>query len=185
MKGVIFITAEETVKKWIYISIPILFAVGTLFHFLYDLTDKSLVTGTVAPVNESVWEHTKLLLLPIIGWWTIFYMTKGQKYKININKWFTGMLVSLLAAILSTFFVYYFYTEAFGIELLIADILILLLSDTVGQLLGYHVYKYFAGIRVFITITLAVLIVIAYAFWTVDPPCLPLFFDKAAGKYGT
>lgn len=180
LKGVILITATPNLKKWIYVSIPILFALGTFFHFLYQLSNKSFIAGMISPVNESVWEHSKLLLFPIIAWWTIFYALKGNKYRLNIDKWFTGMLFSLLASILATFFVYYFYTEAFGVELLFVDILILLLSDSVGQLLGYHISKHSRGINVLISISIVVLIFIAYLLWTVNPPHLPLFFDKSS-----
>ena len=32
-------------------------AIGTVGHFLYDLSGKNTFVGYFAPVNESVWEH--------------------------------------------------------------------------------------------------------------------------------
>ncbi len=183
-KGVIFMTSKLSLKKWLYISIPILFAIGSCFHFLFELSGKNPAVGAIAAVNESVWEHSKMLLLPIMGWWFIFYLTKGKKYGIDPRRWFSGMLVSVAAAILTTFLVFYFYTGAFGGECLVVDILLLLLSDAVGQLLGYHVYNYGKGISISLTAAAALLLVVIYLAWTFNPPHLPLFLDEASGKYG-
>lgn len=39
---------------------------GVLFHFVYDLTGESSVVGLFTPVNESTWEHLKLLFFPMV-----------------------------------------------------------------------------------------------------------------------
>ncbi len=179
----IFINNLYPPNKWIFVSIPIIFVVGACFHFLYDLFNKFILMGAIAPVNESVWEHTKMLL-PIMIWWIFLYIIKGKKYSLDINKWFTGMLVSFTASLIFMLFAYYFYTGAFGVEILIVDILILLMSITVGQLLGYTVFMRSKGINVYVTMELVLLIIIVYVVWTLNPPKLPLFFDKEAGKYG-
>ncbi len=179
----IFINNLYPPKKWILVSIPLIFALGTCFHFFYDLFNKFILIGAIAPVNESVWEHTKMLL-PIIIWWIFFYILKGKKYGLDINKWFTGMLVSFAASLIFMMFAYYFYTGAFGVEILIVDILILFISITVGQLLGYIAFMHSKGINVYITMELVLLILIVYVVWTLNPPKLPLFLDKESGKYG-
>lgn len=38
---------------------------GTLLHFLYDLTGQSVVAAPFSAVNESTWEHMKLLFFPM------------------------------------------------------------------------------------------------------------------------
>jgi Family of unknown function (DUF6512) len=35
---------------------------GTLQHFVYGWSGQNALVGLVSPVNESVWEHTKLLV---------------------------------------------------------------------------------------------------------------------------
>lgn len=39
---------------------------GTLNHFLYDWSGKNPVIALFTPVNESVWEHMKLLFFPFL-----------------------------------------------------------------------------------------------------------------------
>lgn len=41
---------------------------GTIMHFVYEWSGKNPVVGLVAPVNESTWEHLKLLFFPALAW---------------------------------------------------------------------------------------------------------------------
>lgn len=162
-------------EKWILLGIPVLFLIGSLLHYLYQLTEKNPLIGLIAPINESVWEHTKMVVLPLIMWWSIFYLTQGQHLDINIDSWFTGLIVSLLAAIFTIPFLYYFYTEAFGVSLLWVDILILLLALAFGQILGLHVLRHNIGISYKQSISIIFFILILYGLFTIHPPKLPLF----------
>ncbi|WP_352418891.1 DUF6512 family protein [Proteiniborus sp.] len=162
----------------------ILFIIGSLMHFLYDLSGKNTIVGLIAPVNESVWEHTKMVLLPVICWWTFYYIIKRKQYKINKNKWFTGALVALLTSIISIPVLHYFYTQSFGVELLVVDIIILFLALLFGQLLGLHFTKHSKGINSNIVILIFVAIIITYIIFTLYPPRIPLFRDSMTGKYG-
>lgn len=171
-------------EKWILIGIPILFLVGSCMHFLYEFTGDNVIIGAIAPVNESVWEHLKMVLLPVILWWTIYYFAAGEINNIDINKWFTGALVALLTALIAIPLLFYFYTRAFGAELLVVDILILFLALLFGQLAGLHFYKYYEGISLIISITIILLIIFLFILFTFYPPHLPLFRDGMTGKYG-
>ena len=50
------------------IGIIIISLVGTLSHFLYDLTNHNKLIGIFAAVNESTWEHIKIALTPTLLW---------------------------------------------------------------------------------------------------------------------
>lgn len=171
-------------EKWILIGIPILFLIGSLMHFLYDFTGNNVIIGTIAPVNESVWEHLKMVLLPVILWWTIYYFAAGEINNIDKNKWFTGALVALLIALITIPLLFYFYTNTFGVELLPVNILILFLALLFGQLAGLHFYKYSEGINSITSISILILIVFIFILFTFYPPHLPLFRDSPTGKYG-
>ena len=41
-------------------------AAGTLLHFVYSWTGNNSIIGLFAPVNESTWEHMKLLYFPML-----------------------------------------------------------------------------------------------------------------------
>jgi hypothetical protein len=40
---------------------------GTLLHFVYGWSGQNALAGLVSPVNESVWEHTKLLVVLVVA----------------------------------------------------------------------------------------------------------------------
>lgn len=64
------------VETYTLIGILVLFFVGSIFHFLYLFTGKCFIVGLFVPINESIFEHTKMVVLPIFLWWTIFYLFK-------------------------------------------------------------------------------------------------------------
>lgn len=41
---------------------------GTIMHFVYEWSGKNPAVGLIAPVNESTWEHLKLLFFPAVIW---------------------------------------------------------------------------------------------------------------------
>lgn len=171
-------------QKWIVIGISVLFLIGLVMHFLYDISSSSTIAGAVAAVNESVWEHLKMVLLPVILWWTIYYLVTGKRNNIDKNRWFTGALISLITALIAIPLLFYFYTEAFGVEVLAVDIIILFLALLFGQLLGLHLYNHSKGISVYISIGIFIALILLFIVFTFCPPHLPLFKDSITGQYG-
>lgn len=72
-----------------------------------------------APVNESIWEHTKLGILPTLFWWC-FYLLFDTNLEITV--WLTGCFVSIITSILVSPILFYFYTQGFGFESIWMDI---------------------------------------------------------------
>lgn len=165
-------------EKWILLGIPILFLVGSIFHYLYQISGKAPFVAFLAPINESVWEHTKMVVLPLILWWSLFYLNQKEQLSLDADAWFSALLVSLLVSILSIPFLYYFYTEAFGVSLLWVDILILLLALALGQLLGLFVLRHPFGLDSKQAIGMILLILVFYCIATLHPPKYPMFQSK-------
>ncbi|WP_294405522.1 DUF6512 family protein [uncultured Clostridium sp.] len=125
-------------ERWILLGIPFLFIIGSIFHFIYEWTGKNIIIGLISPIDESIFQHIKMVIMLVIGWWTLYYYFKGRKDNISEEKWFSGGVVSLISSMILIPSIFYLYTGALGIESLIADILILLVSLFCGQLLGLH-----------------------------------------------
>ena len=47
---------------------------GTLLHFLYDWTGENKIAALISGVNESTWEHMKLLYFPLLVYAIIEYL---------------------------------------------------------------------------------------------------------------
>lgn len=109
----------EKVKKSIFYSIPIIFIVGSMLHFLYDLTGKTYLFGFISSINETTWEHTKLAFIPIVLYYLIYNFINKN---LNVSKWFRACLISSTTSVLAIPLLFYFVTEALYIESLIVDI---------------------------------------------------------------
>ena len=154
-------------ETYTLIGILVLFVVGSLFHFLYSLTGECFIVGLFVPINESIFEHTKMVVLPIFIWWFIFYLFR--KKDLFVNAWFTSALIAMISAIIAIPMLFYFYSQAFGIESLVIDILILLVSLAIGQILGLHYYRHGKGIEYHFAIVLMIVIIIIRTICFGDP----------------
>src|SRR5574344_326861 len=112
----------KKINRYFIIGIPVIFILGSISHFLYNLTGENFLIGLISPVNESIYEHTKLSIIPLFLFYTIGYL----RFKPNKNKWLLSYIISLIISVITIPLLYYFYTKAFGFHSLIIDILIYL-----------------------------------------------------------
>ena len=167
-------------KLFIY-SLPILFILGSISHFIYDILGSNSFVGILFPVNESIYEHTKLTVLPLV----VFYIYGYYKYKPELNRWLNTFVISLFTTVLLMPFIYYFYTSSFGFESVIIDILIFFISITLGQLLALHYYNRASKqVDTKILIIIMITYLIINTMFTFNPPRLPIFYDKTTSSYG-
>lgn len=172
-----------TPKKWVALGVPFIFAAGAALHFAYPLSGKNISVTPFAPVNESIWEHTKMAYAPTVLWWGGYY--KKNKDKLNADKWFSASLTALLVCIAAMPMGYYLYTGILGRHFLAADISLLALSAAAAQAMGHHVYKHGKG-KPGAVASAAIIAAIGaiYTFFTFHAPRIPLFCDPLTGKYG-
>lgn len=159
-------------KKYLLTGIPILFIIGSIFHFIYEWSGNNILIGFISPKNESIWEHLKLAIIPMTIYWLIYPLINSNIPK---NKWLFSLLISILSSILTITTFYYTYTGALGIHSLILDIFSLLLGIAIGHLLGIHVFKYGPSIPLFISLTLIFALFIIFSIFTITPPNFPIF----------
>ena len=171
-------------QNWILFSIPILFFIGSFMHFIYQLSGKKIIVALFSPINESIWEHSKLSVFPILICWICYAILFPDSLANSLSIWLTGCLTSLISSIFIMLSLFYFYTQAFGIESLWIDIFIFFLSILFSQLLGLHIYQYATGLPVTVCILCFIIIIGIYFLFTFSPPKLPLFRDGPTGKFG-
>lgn len=107
--------------------------VGTLMHFVYDWSGQNSFVALFAPVNESVWEHMKLLFFPMLVFQIYQYAKLGEEYP-------RILCGGLYATILGTFSIpilFYGYEKIFGKSNFAVDISIFLLSVLIGMIFNY------------------------------------------------
>ena len=82
---------------------------GTILHFLYDWTDESIWVSPFSGINESTWEHMKLLYWPLF----LFALIQRPFFKRQENFWCVKLTEILLGLALIPV-LYYTYNGALG-----------------------------------------------------------------------
>ncbi len=83
-------------KKYIFIGSLIIFLLNFFTHNIYQIFP-NFITSLFFPVNESIWEHTKMIFTT----WLIFYLVEYYYLKkYNIKNIVTSLLIGLLTNIL-------------------------------------------------------------------------------------
>ena len=85
-------------------------AVGSLLHFVYEWSGGSLAAAVVSAVNESTWEHMKLLFVPMFLFSVVQVCVLGKDYP----NFLAVRTVSILAGLVLIPVLYYTYTGAWG-----------------------------------------------------------------------
>ena len=150
---------------------------GTLLHFLYDWTGQNPVVGAFSAVNESIWEHMKLLFVPMLTFSFIAYTAIGKNYP---NFWCVKLIGTLFGLGVIPV-LYYTYTGALGISVDWFNIAIFFIAAAAVYWLetkllqkGYPRCQYPA-----LALSVLLLIGIAFMMLTYFPPNLPLFQERA------
>lgn len=106
---------------------------GTLAHFLYHWSEDNFIIGLFTPVNESIWEHMKLLFFPMLLYSLIMNFKFKKKYPCITSSFSFGILLgTLLIPIL-----FYTYTYILGKNTLILDIGVFILSTIIAFFTAY------------------------------------------------
>ena len=158
-------------------------ALGGPLHFLYEWTGENSFAALFFPVNESVWEHLKLLAVPFIIFAFVEYFLPGGKRR----GFFAAKALSLWAGITAITALYYLYSGIAGAHFLIADIALFVIGAISAYALDYKLLSAGAfSSKTADCLGLAVLLLTfaCFAAFTFFPPEIPLFKDPAAGAYG-
>ena len=57
---------KEKILKFTVFSIIFVWFLGTLLHFAFEWSGNNLFVANFSSVNESTWEHLKLLFYPML-----------------------------------------------------------------------------------------------------------------------
>ena len=162
--------------------IVIIFILTFIFHFLYDLIPNNF-TAIFFPVNESIWEHMKLLYTPIILT-SLFDYFMATKNKIELNNFFTSIFISSISSIILYLVIYMPIHNTFGHNATFAIILLFIII-CFSQYISYLVLtkKNYQKLNI-ISIVLIIIGFIVFGYLTYKPLKNNLFYDTKNEKYG-
>ncbi|NCC66831.1 MAG: hypothetical protein EOM14_01365 [Clostridia bacterium] len=171
------------IKEWQIAGFFFVSVVGTLLHFVYEWTGYNLQSGFFSSVNESTWEHVKLLLVPVILFTVIEYFAYGRHSPCFLP-------VKLISAVLGAIVIiagYYTYTGALGVNIDAVNIILFFIG--VFAVYRYCYVKLTSGdgcsrFASFLAALAFLALIAAIPLLTLNPPKLPLFRDPLNGLYG-
>ncbi len=164
-------------KRYTIIGIVFVLITGTLAHFLYDWTERNHIVGLFTPVNESIWEHMKLLFFPMLVYAFIMVLKFHRKYSCITSALCFGILTgTLLIPIL-----FYAYTSVTGKDIFILDIGTFILSILIAFRLSYKLTQSCKlEPYTLLLCCLVCILFICFALFTYRPPMGRIFMDPSA-----
>lgn len=169
-------------KKLKIFGIVIAFALTFPLHFLYDKLP-CFFTSIFAPVNESIWEHMKIifgsiLLSGVIQKIIVIKMKLGFKNVCISN--FIAAITAIPIFLIIYLPIYYVFGENF-----IITIILLFIVIVISQIITYYIITRKKDIKLEnFTFLLVILTYIVFTLLTYFPIKCDLFYDPVGLYYG-
>lgn len=168
-------------KKVKIISIFGMFILCFLTHFLYNFFPNTLFS-IFFPVNESIWEHMKMMTSSILIWSILEYFLY-KKFRINHNNFVLSLFLELILSIV-IFLIIYLPIYHFTGSIFILNLIVLFISIYFVNIISYYILSLRILHKELLGVVGTILLYIIFGILTYNPPFNYIFFDKMENKYG-
>lgn len=165
----------KNIKPYIFTGMIFVSVLGTVLHFAYQLSGNNFLVGLFTPVNESIWEHTKLIFFPML-----LYGLLGNTIQKNVyaDIIYTSTILGSLAGVLLIIVAFYTYSGIIGYHLAFVDISIFYISVITAFYVTYKTsFSPKIEQRTTILTILRILMICLYIVFTLYSPSIPLFIN--------
>ena len=156
------------------IAVFVISLLGVLGHFVYEWTNENAVVGLFFPVNESIWEHLKLIFFPSLIFFGIEYSLSANKPKNYIPTAIKGIFYGMLSVVT----LYYTITGIIGNNIDFINILIYFVSVFVTVSVRNNILnrstEYSPSKKIFLC-GLFIITALLFMFWSYNPPRFSIF----------
>lgn len=165
---------------WCFGGFVFVSLIGSVLHFVYDWTAQNILAAPFSAVNESTWEHMKLLFFPMF----IFALIQSYFFKEFSNFWCIK-LIGILAGLILIPVLFYTINGVFGKTPDFINIAIFFISAAIAFIIEAYLFKAYHSCKspfcAFVSICFIGLLFIVFTFLT---PHIPLFLDPITNTYG-
>ena len=172
---------KKSINMWQLVGFGITSLAGTLLHFLYDWTGGSVLAAPFSSVNESTWEHMKLLFWPLF----IFAAVEYFFFKDRRDFWCVKLRGILLGLILIPV-LFYTYNGVIGKSPDWINITIFFISAAAAfryESMKYRIDDTCCPTKV-LSFTILSVIAVLFVLFTFVTPKLGIFMDPESGTFG-
>ena len=168
-------------KKFVIYNTILTFLVSFLVHFIYKWIPSTITT--IFPVNESLFEHMKLIFIsPIISSLILYFYFKKENF--NIDNYLFGLVVSIVFNIIIFYLIYLPLYYSIG-ESMIMTLSIYFITIIMSNYLYYLVIE-MKNSRILNLVSLSVILIIGFVlvYLTYNPLKIDFFRDPKTNIYG-
>lgn len=171
---------RENISLQTLLGVGFVLALGTLSHFFYAWSGENRAVGIFTAVNESTWEHLKLLFFPALFFWVLEFIFGKRK-----PNFLWSVSLGLFAGTTAIVVLFYTYSGVLGKNFLTADIL----TFVAGVLAAFAVKTCAekcppSAVTRRVGAVLFCVLLLCYLLFTVFPLHIGLFLDPNTGTYG-
>ena len=125
---------------WYYVVLTAAgaFVIGTVFHNIYDWSGGNVILGLFFPINESIWEHLKLIFYPLLILWAVTARRMQMDPEFTWTGRYTACMLSVAVGSAITAAGFYLLYCGFGITAFFVDLTLYALGLFCGQFLATH-----------------------------------------------
>ena len=172
---------KRSISLWQLMGFALTSLGGTLLHFLYEWSGNSLWIAPISGVNESTWEHMKLLYFPMF----VFALVQSRSFVDRKDFWCVK-LIGVITGLTAIPVLFYTYNGIFGKSPDWFNIAIFFIAAAIAYLTENYLYNRQSITCAYSRLSFAALCIIGLFFiiFTFIPPRIPLFEDPISGQYG-
>lgn len=164
------------------IGVPVIFLLGSLFHFIYKYGGRKKWMVIISPVNESLWEHLKIGFYPFLLVSFFQFLLFSELPRNILSADFVGVFVVLGFILISELI----YPAILKRNILFIDLLIFFIAILIGQLVSYFILQSYPDFYIMNELLILIFLFTAsiFALFSFRPPRFGIFKDSVDGKYG-
>lgn len=148
------------------------FFFGTILHFFYEWSNENFFVGLLTPVNESTWEHIKLLFFPMLCYGVFAEWMLKDDYPCISFAYPIGILIGTFAIPI----IFYTYSGILGRNYMVLDILTFYISVVFAFSIMYYIaFHCTTEKNPSLPRLMVVILFVCFLLFTYAPPALGIF----------
>ena len=153
---------------------------GTLLHFTYEWSGENKIVGMFSAVNESTWEHMKLLFFPSI----VYFLPEYAKYRRQSDNLLTARTLGLLCGLAFIPVSFYTYSGIIGKSYIGIDIFIFIVSIMITLAVSSKKLQDHLRLTALAALLILLFLLALFIVFTFFTPHIALFLDPVRFTYG-
>lgn len=149
-------------------------------HFTFELSNYNKIVAGFSAVNESTWEHLKLVFFPMLFTTIIGYFYIGK----NIPNYLCAKVTGIIYAISFITIFFYTYTGILGTHYSVLDIGSFFVAVFIGEYISLKKMLSFNNTcNKLIPIICMIILFLCFVIFTYIPPKINYFKDPITGTF--